>query len=72
MTAQQTVKLVSATAAVLDGVLAYADTIKAIPSLPGWLVHSYVLIFIFIMAVDRGLHAYLGDAPQTVPPPKAL
>jgi len=74
MTTQQTIKLYSAIAAGLDAVLAYADTIKTLP-IPGWLVHSWGFIFLLIVAVDRGLHAYLGDpvpVQAVLPDPQAL
>lgn len=65
MTAQSTIKLLSAIATSLDGILVYGDRIKDI-GIPPELAHSWPLIFIGIVAVDRGLHAFLGDPAPAV------
>lgn len=62
MTTQQIIKLASAVATGLDSVLAYADRVSALPIVSPTLAHLWPFIFIGIVALDRGLHAYL-DTP---------
>lgn len=61
MTTQTIIKLCSAGATGLDAVLAYSDLFKQIPGISPDLAHASPFIFLLIVAVDRGLHAFLGD-----------
>lgn len=67
MTPQQTLKIVSAVATAGDSILAYGDRIADVPGVPPGLAHAWPLIFLGIVAIDRGLHAYLGEPAPVVP-----
>lgn len=68
MTPQTKIKLITATAAVLDTVLIYGDKVADIPGIPGWLAHAWPAIMALTIAFDRVAHIFLGDAPAVVTP----